>query len=119
MALRGRAALPDDDDDFYGGGTSGAGEQQRLLVREQDETIGNLAKTVARVQGMAVAVNEELASQNKMISEIDDDVVRTDARLKTLNTKLRSLANDSDRGKYCLILVLMILLGFLILLVLS
>ena len=68
---------------------------------------------------MAVRVNEELAEQNKLISEIDDDVSRTDAGLKTLHGRLRNLANDSDRGKYCLILVLLLVLGWLTLMVLS
>ena len=126
-ALRGRATLggsannddDDDDDDFYAGSSKGAAEQQRLLVREQDDTIGNLAKTVERVQGMAIRVNEELASQNKLIDEIDGEVVKTDSRMKMLNTKLRHIANDSDRGKYCLICVLLGVLGVLVLLVLS
>ena len=85
----------------------GGAEQQRLLCREQDETISQLSRTVERVQGMAVRVNDELREQHKLIGEIDDDVERTDSRLKSLHGKLRHLANDSDRGKYCLIVVLL------------
>ena len=125
MALRGRASLgngapnDDDDDDFYAGSSGGAAEQQRLLVREQDETIGQLHRTVERVQGMAIRVNEEISSQNKLLGEIDDEVERTDRGLKSLHHRLRNLANDNDRGKYCLIVLLLCLLGFLVMLVLS
>ena len=108
----------DDDDDFYCG-SNGAAEQQRLLVREQDDTIGALGKTVERVHGMATMVNEELASQNRLISEIDEDVEKTDSRLRMMHSKLRNLANDSDRGKYCLIVVLLIVLAILTMAVLS
>ena len=127
MSLRGRASLgggsanddDDDDDDFYRGKNGGAAEQQRLLVREQDDSISQLADTVKRVQGMAIRVNEELGSQNKLIDEIDEDVSRTDAGIKSMHTRLRHLANDGDRGKYCLIVVLLIVLGILVLMVLS
>ena len=88
-------------------------------MREQDDTIGQLHKTVERVQGMAVRVNEEITSQNRLLSDIDEDVERTDVRLKSLHNRLRNLANDSDRGKYCLIVVLLAVLGILVLLVLS
>ena len=124
MALRsgGRAAATlhdDDDDDFYQGRNLSGQEQQRLLVREQDDTIKNLAKSVERVHALARVVNDELASQNHLLEEMDEDVENTDYRLKGLNTQLRKLANDGDRGKYCLILVLLIVLGVLIMLVLS
>ena len=118
VARRRRDDSDDDDDDFYSG-SGGAEEQKRLLVREQDENIGMLAQSVSRVQDMAIRVNEEITSTSRLISEIDEDVERTDSRLKTLNTTLRKLSNNSDRGKYCLIVVLLIVLGILVLLVLS
>ena len=71
------------------------------------------------VHGMATMVNEELASQNRLISEIDEDVEKTDSRLRMMHSKLRNLANDSDRGKYCLIVVLLIVLAILTMAVLS
>lgn len=116
---RGSAAFgdDDDDDDFYSG--RGGGETQKLLVREQDDTIRGLATSVERVQGMALRVNEELSLQNRLIEEIDEDVERTDSRMKGLHTQLRRLANDSDRGKYCMILVLLVLLVVLVVLVIS
>ena len=121
MATRREPKLRDDDDnddDFYRGAAP-ARETQRLLVREQDEQIKMLASSVERVQGMAVRVNEELSEQNRLISELDDDVEKTDSNMRMLNTKLRNLAQDQDRGKYCLILVLLIILVWLTLMVLS
>ena len=123
MSLRagGGAARPfddDDDDDFYAGAGAHS-ETQRLLVREQDDTIKSLASSVSRVQDMAVRVNEELRSQNMIIGEIDEEVEKTDSRMRQLNSTLRNLANDQDRGKYCVILILLIVLAILTMLVLS
>lgn len=114
----GAAAEPDDDDDFYSG-SGAAAEQQRLLVREQDDTIRQLGSSVERVQNMALRVNEELAEQNRMIDDLDEEVERTDSRMKGLHTTLRRLSNDSDRGKYCIILVLLLVLAVLTFMVLS
>ena len=118
MRARNGANDEDDDDDFYAG-RGGAGEQQSLLVKEQDETIASLAKSVNRVQNMAIMVNEELASQNRLIGQIDDDVEKTDNRLRSMNTRLRHLANDQDRGKYCVIVLLLVVLVILTMMVLS
>uniref|UniRef100_A0A7S4M8R2 t-SNARE coiled-coil homology domain-containing protein n=1 Tax=Prymnesium polylepis TaxID=72548 RepID=A0A7S4M8R2_9EUKA len=106
----------DDDDDFYGKGTA---ETQKLLVKEQDDTIRGLAASVQRVQGMALMVNESLAEQNRLLDDIDEDVDRTDSKLKSLHGKLARLANDGDRGKHCVICLLLGVLGFLVFLVLG
>ena len=105
-------AHDDDDDDFYGKG--GTAETQKLLMRDQDDTIRGLAASVQRVQGMALMVNEELASQNRLIEDIDGEVDRTDSRLKGLQGKLKQLANDKNSGQYCVIFVLLIVLAFLV-----
>ena len=61
--MRARGQSNDDDEDDFYSASRGAAEQQSLLVREQDDTIRDLAKVVTRVQDMALRVNEELASQ--------------------------------------------------------
>jgi hypothetical protein len=68
---------------------------------------------------MALRVNEELASQNQLISQIDEDVEKTDNKLRSMNTRLRHLTQDKDRGKYCVIVILLIVLAILTFLVLS
>ena len=119
MAFRGgrRDEDDDDDDDFYS--AKGGSEKQALLMKQQDSTISMLASSVERVQGMARMVNEELAAQNTMIEEIDEEVDRTDSKIKSLQGKLKLLANNSDRGKYCVILLLLGLLAVLLWMVLE
>ena len=76
-------------------------------------------RSVERVHGMASRVNEEIVSQNRLVDQIDEDVGKTNSRLGSLQAQLRKLSRDSDSGKYCVILLLLGLLAFLILLVLS
>ena len=119
MSLRsGQRPFEDDDDDFYHS-SAGASETQRLLVREQDETIASLSTSVDRVQTMAIRVNEELASQNRILGELDDDVEKTDSRMRMLNSRLRNLSQDPNRGQYCVICILLVVLFILTMLVLS
>jgi len=68
---------------------------------------------------VATLVNEEISSQNRLLSDLGSDVEKADSRMKQLNRNLRALSKDSDRGKYCLICVLLVLLVVLTLLVLS
>lgn len=116
MAYRGgRPNEEDEHDDFY----SRSGETQKLLLREQDDTLKQLANSVDRVQSMAIRVNDELADQNRLLTDIDDEVDRTESKLASVHKSLKMLANDSDRGKYCVILLLMGLLVWLIMMVLE
>lgn len=107
----------EEDDDFYSGG--GSGEQQRLLAREQDDTMRTLGSSVQRVHGLALRVNEEITSQTRLIDAIDEEVGQTDSKLRGLHTKLSRLTRDGDRGKYCIIALLLVVLVVLVLMILS
>ena len=117
--MRARGGADDDDDSFYSRPGAVAAETQSLLVAEQDETIRSLASSVTRVQDMALRVNEELASQNRLIGQIDDEVEKTDNSMRSMNSRLRKLAHDKDRGKYCVIVLLIVVLVILTMMVLS
>ena len=103
------------DDDFY----SRESETQRLLVRDQDSTLRHLSSSVDRVQGIAIRVNEEIRDQNRMLDDIDDELDKTAGRLAGMHAQLRRIANDKDRGKYCVIFCLLVLLVVLISMVLE
>ena len=105
--MRGRAGS--DDEDFY------AHENQRLLQHEEDNTLHDLGSTVLRVHNMARQVNDEIHTQNHLIDEVDDMVDKTDIKMSSLRAKLKRLASDNtNRGKYCVILALLVLLWVLV-----
>ena len=105
----------DDSDDFY----AKNGETQKLLLRDQDDTLKGLASAVDRVQSMAKQVNQELSDQNRMLDVIDDEVDRTESKMASVHKSLKMLANDTDRGKYCVICLLIVLLVWLVMMVLD
>ena len=107
---------PDDDDDYLYNKES---ETQSLLVKQQDEQLQHLARSVDRVSGMATHINQELRDQNRLIDDIDDEVDKTGGKLASLQTQLRRISNDKDKGKYCVILCLVILLFIRISMVLN
>lgn len=105
---------PDDDDDHH------SSETQSLLAKQrQDDRMNQLEASVDRVSGIATLVNEELRDQNRMIDDIDSEVDRTSSKLAGLQTQLRRISNDKDKGKYCVILCLLVLLFILISMVLN
>jgi hypothetical protein len=68
---------------------------------------------------MALSINEELDSQSRMIEDIDDHIDKTESTLSVLQKKMKEIANDSDRGKYCTICFLTVVLVVLFWLVIN
>lgn len=113
---KGRKPFADDDgESFY----AGQGEKQQLLMQEQNETLQALQGGINRMGQMALSINEELDSQSRMIEDIDDHIDKTESTLSVLQKKMKELANDSDRGKYCTICFLTVVLVVLFWLVIN
>lgn len=102
----------DEGDSFY---QREQGEKAMLLEqeREQFEALNALQGGINRMGQMALAVNEELDQQNRMIEDIDEHIDKTESSLAVLSKKLHILANDSDRGKYCTVCFLTVVLVLL------
>ena len=105
----------EDPDDYYAKNS----ETQKLLMRDQDDTLKMLGSAVDRVQSMARQVNQELSDQNQMLDTIDDEVDKTESKLASVHKSLKMLANDTERGKYCVICLLIVLLVWLVMMVLD
>lgn len=113
---KGRKPYGDDDgESFY----REHGEHAQLLEQEQFETLHALQSGINRMGQMALAVNEELDQQNRMIEDIDEHIDKTESSLSSLSKKLKALADDSDRGKYCTICFLTVVLVVLFWLVIN
>jgi syntaxin 6 len=112
---KGRKMGEDDGDNFY----MSEGEKQQLLLQEQDETLSALKGGINRMGHLALSINEELDSQNRMIEGIDDHIDKTESSLGGLQKKLKALAADSDSGKYCTVCFLTVVLVVLFWLVIN
>ncbi|KAH9287548.1 hypothetical protein KI387_031665, partial [Taxus chinensis] len=55
---------------------------QRQIMKEQDEGLGKLEETVVSTKHIALAVNEELDLQTRLLDSLDQDVDATGSRLQ-------------------------------------
>ncbi|PHU12979.1 Syntaxin [Capsicum chinense] len=83
---------------------------------EQDEGLESLEETVMSTKHIALAVNEELGLQTRLIDDLDEHVDVTDSRLQRVQRKLGILNKRTKGGCSCMCLLLAVL-GIVILIV--
>ena len=67
---------------------SGILDLQKQTMQEQDEDVNMIADAVRRQKQLAIQINEELAVQNEMLSFLDEDTTRVDAKMNLAKKKL-------------------------------
>ena len=90
---------------------------QRAMVAEQDDNLGMLSSTMTRLGQMGLAIKDELVSQGRQLDELTDDVDKTSSKLKQAQNVMTKLPKTKDRGLFCCILILTLVLGFLVYLI--
>ncbi|MCD7461467.1 Syntaxin-51 [Datura stramonium] len=89
---------------------------QRQIMKEQDEGLESLEETVMSTKHIALAVNEELGLQTRLIDNLDEHVDVTDSRLQRVQRKLGILNKRTKGGCSCMCMLLSVL-GIVILVV--
>lgn len=103
-----------ENDSFIGG----EDDRQALLMRQQDEHLELMSASLAKIGGLGIAIHDELGAQDKLISEINEDVVNTNTRLGIVQKKMQVILKKAGfKGQLCLIVALVVLLLILIILV--
>lgn len=88
-----------------------------LLMQHQDETLDELGEAVTRVGDMAENIHEEVGNQNKMLSEMEEDLERAEEELGMVMGKLAKFLKTKNRWQLTTILLMsgtVILLFFLV-----
>ncbi|CEF99213.1 Syntaxin 6, N-terminal [Ostreococcus tauri] len=89
----------------------GFDDHQQLLVRRQDEDLDDISASISRIGQVGLTIGEELASQSKMLEELDEDVDGVQARLKAAELKMRDVLKKAGlRGQLCVIVFLSVVL---------
>ncbi len=89
-----------------------------LLFQQQEETLEDLDDAVIRVGRMAETIHEEIGVQNKMLSELEDDLSHVEEELGVVMGKLAKLLQTKSKwqlGTILLLIVAVIVLFFLVL----
>jgi syntaxin 6 len=92
--------------------------RQSLLMQHQDETLDELGEAVLKVGHMAETINEEIGQQNKMLSEMEEDLEHVEEELGMVMGKLAKVLKTKDRWQLGTIVCLTFTVVLLFLMVL-
>ncbi|KAK8615113.1 hypothetical protein V6N13_068898 [Hibiscus sabdariffa] len=115
-SLLGPEIKPDAMSRTTGLDNSGLVGLQRQIMKEQDEDLEKLEETVVSTKHIALAVNEELDLQTRLIDDLDYHVDVTDSRLRRVQKNLVVLAKRTGGGCSCTCMILAVI-GIVILVV--
>ena len=90
----------------------------RLMMQEQDDTLEELDEAVIRVGDIADQIHDEVTFQNKMLSDLEDDLVDAEEKLGLVMGKLGKLLKTKSRWQICTILLLILVVIILVFLIL-
>jgi syntaxin 6 len=89
-----------------------------LMMQQQDEALDDLGLAVTRVGYLAETIHEEIESQNKMLTDLEDDLADAEEQLGVVMGKLAKLLKTKSRCQIGLILILSLIVLVLFFLVL-
>ncbi|KAL6847657.1 hypothetical protein ACP4OV_022683 [Aristida adscensionis] len=79
---------------------------QRQVMKEQDEKLDILGETITSTKHIALAINEELDLQTRLIEDLDERVEDTSNQLQRAQKRLKFLNMRMRKGGCCLGLLL-------------
>lgn len=70
--------------------------QARMIMNQQDEDLEELGQAVDRVNDMAVGINQELKTQNRMLTDLEADIDEAAEKMNFVMGKLAKLLKTKD-----------------------
>ena len=95
------------------GNTTFVRGQQQLtheMIREQDVALDGLGQAVDRLGDMGKSINDELKSQNRMLTELDQDLDDAGEKMNFVMAKLSTLLKTKDSCQIWTIVILAVIL---------
>ncbi|CAN6816890.1 unnamed protein product [Brassica oleracea] len=103
-----------DDDGFV----QSESDRQMLLIKQQDEELDELSKSVERIGGVGLTIHDELVAQERIIDELGTEMDSTKNRLDFVQKKVGMVMKKAGaKGQMMMICFLLVL--FIILFVLK
>lgn len=90
----------------------------QMMMQQQDETLDELDDAVVRVGHMAENIHDELGQQNKMLTELEEDLNDAEEQLGMVMGKLGKLLKTKNKCQLGLILLMTLVVLVLFFLVL-
>ena len=84
-------------------------QQQQSSITEQDSRLDDILNGVTRLKIMSTDINQELHLHHQLLGELDDQIDRTDSRIKS-STRTVADISDRDSGGWCSFCTMVLLL---------
>ena len=91
--------------------------EARMIMQQQDEDLVELGQGVDRLNELSQGINQELKTQNQMLSDLDRDIDEAAEKMNFVMGKMARLLKTKDTCQICVILVLTFILLLLVFLV--
>ncbi|GMT03086.1 hypothetical protein PENTCL1PPCAC_25260 [Pristionchus entomophagus] len=89
--------------------------KQDRIIRQQDDDLELVGKSMSTLKGMSSRIGAELEQQSVMLDELGEDMERVDSKLSGVMKKIAKLTNLEDDTRQCkAIIILSIILFFLV-----
>ena len=89
-------------------------QQREAVIDNQDQELGVLGNALDRLGAMSKVINEELKTQGKELDALGGDMDQTSSKMKQAEDIMKKMLKQKDRGKFCAIFVLSIVLILLL-----
>jgi len=94
---------------------AGQEQQQKMVMKEQDQQLGEVSQTVSVLKTMGDAISAELDDQAELLEDFEGDLDSTGAKLSRTLAKLdKTLEISKDKKQSCCIVLLFLLMIIMI-----
>ncbi len=90
----------------------------QLMMQQQDETLDELDDAVVRVGHMAENIHDELGQQNKMLTDLEDDLNNAEEQLGLVMGRLSKVLKTKSKWQLGVIMLMSLIVVVLLFLVL-
>lgn len=91
-------------------------QEQKDIIKQQDEQLDQLGKTIGTVKQIAITINEELDEHAILLNKLDADVDKSASKLKSATNKVVSITKKvGDPWCVCALVVVFLLMFVLVL----
>lgn len=84
-------------------------QAQQQIIAQQDDTLTELARVTDRLGQTAVVINNELQDQQRLLSELDQDIDRQQEKMNYVMGKMSKLLKTSDTKQLIFVLILLVI----------
>lgn len=100
--------IPKETEHTAGLDTRGLLNLQEQVIRQQDEELEDMEKSITNTKHIALTIGEEVTLHTRLLEELDEDVDSTQSRLKAASKRVKHILKHSSNWKGGLIIFLLV-----------